>query len=123
MATTKTAEHSCSETNSQDGREWFYTDDDFTMLDSLPTDASHSISYGDTCSLIFISKQNLTSTELVDAFSGFCGASKSGNLEHDQFGGQSLDEGRPDQPLRVAEEDLAMIKLLRGTSQGKHASE
>ncbi|KAF2820790.1 hypothetical protein CC86DRAFT_427623 [Ophiobolus disseminans] len=117
MAITKTAEHSCLGTNSQDSREWFYTNNDFTMLDSLPTDASHSISDSNTCSLIFISKQNLTSTELVDSFAGFCGASESENLEHDQFGGQSLDEGRPDQPLRVAEEDLAMIKLLRGTSR------
>jgi hypothetical protein len=99
------------------------TDNDFTTLDSLPTDASHSICYGNTCSLIYTSQQNLTSTGLVDAFAEFRGASESENPERDQFGGQSLDEGRPDHPVRVAEGDLAMIRLLRGTSRGKHASE
>jgi hypothetical protein len=86
------------------------------VLDSLHTDASHLISYGNTYSLIFTSQQNLTSIGLVDAFAGFCSASESENPENDQFGGQSLNEGRPDQPLRVAEEDLAMTKLLRETS-------
>jgi hypothetical protein len=131
MATTKMVEYSRSGIESQDGGERFHIDDDFTMLDSnasLPTlyeatGASHSVGYGDSCSLIVTNQRNSTSTGLVDAFVGFRGASESENLEHDQFGGQSLDEKRPGQPLRVTEGDLAMIKLFRGTSRGKHASE
>jgi hypothetical protein len=110
---------------------WFHIDDDFTMPDSNAsrptlyeaTHPSHSVGYGDNCSLIVTSQRNPTSTGLVDAFAGFRGGCELENPEHDQFRGESLDEGRPDHPARVAEGDLAMIGLLGGVSRGKHASE
>ncbi|KAF1963877.1 hypothetical protein BU23DRAFT_138659, partial [Bimuria novae-zelandiae CBS 107.79] len=125
MAITKTAEHSRSGVDSKDGGEWPHIDDDFTMPGSnasLPTlheasEASHSAGYGNTYSMIVTSQQNLTGTGLVDAFARFHGASGLESPEHDQFGGESLDEGGADHPTRVTEGDLAMIGLLGGISQ------
>jgi hypothetical protein len=130
MATTKTVEHSRSGIESQDGGEWFRIDDDFTMLDSnasLPTlyeatGASHSVGYGDSCSLIVTNRRNSTSIGL-DAFAGFLGENELKNLEHDQFGGKLLDEERPHHPARVAEGDLDIVGPLGGISRGKHARE
>jgi hypothetical protein len=132
MATTKTAEHSRSEIESPDGGEWFHIDDDFTILDSNAsrptlyeaTGASHSVGYGDSCSLIVTTQRNSPGTGLVDAFAGFLGGSELKNLEHNQFGGKLLDEERPHHPrhpARVAEGDLAIVGLLGGISRGKHA--
>jgi hypothetical protein len=131
MATTKTVEHSRSGIESQDGEQWFHIDDNFTMLGSnasLPTlyeatGASHSVGYSDSCSLIVTNQRNSTSTGLVDAFAGFLGESELKNPEHDQFGGKLLDEERPHYPTHIAEGDLAMVRLLGGISQGKHARE
>ncbi|KAF2685729.1 hypothetical protein K458DRAFT_16668 [Lentithecium fluviatile CBS 122367] len=105
-ATTKTAKHIRSRVDSEDGRERFHTDDNFTMSGSnasLPlyeASEAYPVGYG-----------------LVDPFAGFHGASELENPEHDQFGGESLDEGRPDNPPRVVEGDLAMIELLGGISR------
>ncbi|KAF9692714.1 hypothetical protein EKO04_009147 [Ascochyta lentis] len=124
MATTKTVEHSRSGIESQDSGEWFRIDDDFTMLDSnasLPTlyeatDASHSVGYGDGCSLVVTNQQNSTSTGL-DAFAGFLSESELKNPEHGQFSGKLLDEERPHHPARVAEGDLAIVGPLSGISR------
>ncbi|KAF1354273.1 hypothetical protein EJ07DRAFT_158669 [Lizonia empirigonia] len=124
MAPTKTVEHSRSGIESQDGGEWFRIDDDFTMLDSnasLPTlyeatGASHSVGYGDSCSLIVTNQRNSTSTGL-DAFAGFLGESELKNPEHDQFSGKLLNEERPHYPARVAEGDLAIVRPLGGISR------
>jgi hypothetical protein len=130
-ATTTTAEHICSGADPKDGEERFSINDELTLPDSNaslptlyePTDASYSIDSSNTYSLIVTSQQNLTSIGILNAFAGFPDASELENPEHDQFGGESLDEEWPDHPARVAEEDLTMRGLLGEISQGKHAKE
>jgi hypothetical protein len=131
IAATKTAKHSRLEIDSKDSGEWFRIDDECTMPDSNAsqptldeaTNASPSVGYDESCSLIVTSQRNPTGTGLVDAFAGFHGRHELENPEYDQLGEESLDKGRPNHPVRVVEGDPAMIGLLGRVSRGKYASE
>ena len=104
MATTKTAEHSCSGvSSSKDDGEWLHIDD-FPMPGSSAS-----------CSLN-------PAVPSVDTVSGLGAASESEKLEHCQSGQESLDGGGADHATSVAKTNSALSGLFDGSSLGKYVS-
>ncbi|KAF1828186.1 hypothetical protein BDW02DRAFT_268295 [Decorospora gaudefroyi] len=105
LATAKTAEHSRGVGSSKDGGEWLSIDD-FPMLDSNASPPT-----------LFEAASASGSVDHVDAVDGLGAASELETLEHYQFGRESLDDGGTDHVACITEADLAMVRLLGGSSR------